>query len=137
MKYILLAMFALSFSSKVNAQNPPSQTISADSVHLSVDKLPQFPGGIQAFSQYLRSTLRYPKAAHDAHKEGMTILGMVIEPDGSVTGIQVKKSSGSTDLDTEAVRVVSASPKWIAGEQNGKKVKVAYALPILFSLKKP
>lgn len=137
MKYILLAIVALSFSWKVNAQNPPSQTIPADSIHLSVDKLPQFPGGIQAFSQYSGTTLKYPKAAQEAHKEGMTIIGMIVEPDGSVTNVKIAKSSSSADLDAEAVRVVSASPKWIAGEQNGKKVRLAYALPVSFSLKKP
>lgn len=137
MKYILFSIVALSFSWKVNAQNPPSQTISADSIHLSVDKLPQFPGGFQAFSQYLCTTLKYPKAAQEAHKEGMTILRMIVEPDGSVTNVQIAKSSSSADLDAEAVRVVSASPKWIAGEQNGKKVRMAYALPVSFSLKKP
>lgn len=137
MKYILFSIVALSFSWKVNAQNPPSQTISADSIHLSVDKLPQFRGGFQAFSQYLGTTLKYPKAAQEAHKEGMTILRMIVEPDGSVTNVQIAKSSSSADLDAEAVRVVSASPKWIAGEQNGKKVRMAYALPVSFSLKKP
>jgi len=137
MKYTLLAVLAFCLSWNVKAQNPPSQTIPADSVHLSVDKLPQFPGGIEAFSQYLGTTLKYPKAAKETHKEGMTILRMIVEPDGSVTNVQIAKSSNDAELDAEAVRVVSASPKWIAGEQNGKKVRVAYALPISFSLKNP
>ena len=30
----------------------------------------------------------------------------------------------------EAIRVLSKCPKWLPGEQNGKKVRVLYSLPI-------
>jgi protein TonB len=30
----------------------------------------------------------------------------------------------------EAIRVVKSSPKWTPGEQNGRKVRVQYMLPI-------
>jgi protein TonB len=30
----------------------------------------------------------------------------------------------------EAIRVLKASPKWMAGKQNGKPVRVEYSMPI-------
>jgi TonB family protein len=86
--------------------------------------------------QYLITTLRYPKAAYDKRLEGRTDVALIIERDGTVTGVKVRNSSGSADLDAEAMRVISESPKWVPGVQNGKTVRVAYMLPIVFSLKK-
>ena len=39
------------------------------------------------------------------------------------------------DLDTEALRVVSASPDWTPGYVNGKPVMVTYNFPVIFKLK--
>ena len=41
-----------------------------------------------------------------------------------------------TALDEEAVRVISASPKWRPGRHRGKKVKVALTVPVDFRLEK-
>ena len=59
---------------------------------------------------------------------------MVIEPDGSVGDIKVVRGV-SPDLDAEAVRVLSAMPKWTPGKVNGKAVASYFTLPINFSLK--
>jgi protein TonB len=42
-------------------------------------------------------------------------------------------------LKQEALRVLSSSPRWNAGKQRGKPVKVAFTIPVIFSLeeKKP
>jgi protein TonB len=37
-------------------------------------------------------------------------------------------------LDKEAIRVVKLLPKFKPGKQQGKAVKVAYVLPIMFKL---
>ena len=62
---------------------------------------------------------------------GRVIVSFVVEKDGRVTEVRVVKGL-SSDVDKEAVRVVSASPKWHPGIQNGKPVRVAYTLPIQF-----
>ena len=38
-------------------------------------------------------------------------------------------------LDAEALRVVSASPKWEPGVQNGEPVNVTYTFPVIFQLR--
>jgi len=42
----------------------------------------------------------------------------------------------SDELDAEAVKVVSASPKWKPGRVNGNKVRTAVSIPIEFKLEK-
>jgi len=38
------------------------------------------------------------------------------------------------ELDREALRVISSSPRWKPGVQNGRLVRVAYSVPINFAL---
>ena len=38
-------------------------------------------------------------------------------------------------LDAEALRVISASPKWEPGLQDGKPVNVTYMFPVIFQLR--
>jgi protein TonB len=37
-------------------------------------------------------------------------------------------------LDKEAVRVISAMPKWIPAKHNGERVDAKYTLPVVFRL---
>jgi TonB family protein len=59
----------------------------------------------------------------------------VIEKDGKVTGVRVLKGV-SEELDAEAVKVISASPKWKPGKVSGNKVRSSISLPVEFRLEK-
>ena len=58
-----------------------------------------------------------------------------VERDGRVTNVEVKRSI-SPSLDAEAVRVVSAMPKWKPGKHSGVAVNVRYSMPVMFRLQK-
>ena len=62
-------------------------------------------------------------------------MDFVIEKDGRVTDVRVLKGV-SDDLDSEAVRVVSASPKWKPGRVKGEKVRTSITVPVEFKLEK-
>ena len=79
--------------------------------------------------------LRYPKYAVENGIQGRVYVDLVIDEDGNVKDVKVSRSV-HTALDEEAVRVVSASPKWRPGRHRGKKVKVALTLPVDFRLEK-
>ncbi|MCB4799763.1 energy transducer TonB [Neotamlana laminarinivorans] len=55
-----------------------------------------------------------------------------INKNGNVIGVRSRASH--PDLEAEAKRVVNSLPKMIPGEEKGKKVNVAYALPIIFNV---
>lgn len=94
---------------------------------------PQFPGGLQAFGQYLGSSIVYPYTATMNRTQGRVIVTFVVERDGSLTDVKAVRSPSAT-LSQEAVRVVKNSPNWIPGYQFGRKVRVSYAVPINFTL---
>lgn len=99
----------------------------------SLETQPTFPGGMEKFYSYLKKAVRYPPMAQENNIQGKVFLSFVVEKDGSLTDIKVdRKLGGGTD--EEAVRVLKASPKWIPGVQNGKKVRVKYNIPISFTL---
>jgi len=102
-------------------------------VFTSVEQVPEFPGGLNAFSQFLASNIRYPKEARDKNTQGRVIISFIVETDGSLSNIKVAKGIGD-GADEEALRVLSMSPKWKPGVQNGLTVRVAYSVPINFTL---
>ena len=67
--------------------------------------------------------------------QGRVMVDFVIEKDGKVTDVRVVKSV-SPELDAEAVKVVSASPKWKPGRRAGEKVRVSMTIPVEFRLEK-
>lgn len=94
---------------------------------------PEFPGGIEALMVYLSRNIKYPAMARQQLIQGRVYLSFVVEKDGSVTNITLLRGIGG-GCDEEAMRVVSGMPSWKPGRQNGMPVRVAYNLPVRFSL---
>ena len=94
----------------------------------ALDKLPEFPGGINKFYTYVGNNFARPEI------EGMSSIkvyvSFVIERDGSMTDIQVKRDPGY-GLGKEAIRVLkSLKTKWSPGMIGSKPVRTSYNLPI-------
>ena len=102
---------------------------------VSVDQVPTFPGGMEAFYKYLGENIKYPKAAADKKIEGKVFMQFVVEKDGSLKEIKVISGPGS-GMNEEALRVLKSSPKWNPGLMKDKPVRVMYHLPIAFALAK-
>ncbi|WEK20948.1 MAG: TonB family protein [Candidatus Pedobacter colombiensis] len=102
-------------------------------VFVSLEVQPTFPGGMDKFYKYLSKSIRYPAMAQENNIQGKVFLSFIIEKNGTLTDIKVERKLGY-GTDEEAVRVLSASPKWIAGVQNGKFVRVKYNIPISFAM---
>ena len=110
-----------------------NEQISQPDVFDKVDEAPQFPGGMAGMMQYLSSNIRYPEDAREAGTQGRVIVSFVVEKDGSISNARVTKPTYSS-LDDEALRVISAMPKWMPGKQNGEAVRVKYSVPVSFRL---
>ena len=100
-----------------------------------IDQKPTFNGGdSNEFSQWVNSQLKYPEKAKNEGAQGRVTLQFTVGTDGVVRDVKVLRGV-SEELDSEALRVVSASPKWEPGVQEGKVVPVVYVFPITFKLK--
>jgi len=98
-----------------------------------VEVMPTFPGGESALLKWLSDNIQYPPIAQEQGIQGRVSLRFVVNPDGSVSKVEVVKGLDPS-CDKEAVRVVSKMPKWIPGKQNGNPVSVYYSLPVVFRL---
>ncbi|SDN09043.1 TonB family C-terminal domain-containing protein [Daejeonella rubra] len=133
-------------STKINSENSTNELISEsielpsiNSEHGIIDTIivqPEFPGGINGWSQYLSSTIKYPAEAKKNNVQGRVIVSFIIQKDGSLADIKVLRGVGS-GLDEEAVRVISESPKWKPGTKDREPVNVAFTIPIQFKLPAP
>jgi TonB family protein len=97
------------------------------------ETLPAFKGGMTSFYKYLARSVKYPDNLVRQRVQGVVILKFSVEKDGSITDIRVVNYV-QPEMAAEAVRVLKASPLWEPGVQRGRKVRVAYSIPITFSL---
>ena len=100
-----------------------------------VDLKPAFNSGdANEFSKWVNANLIYPKAAKDQSIQGRVTLKFTVTKTGKVKDVIVLRSAHQL-LDDEAVRVVSTSPDWTPGQQNGRDVDVTYLFPVIFQLR--
>lgn len=79
--------------------------------------------------------LKYPKYAQENGIQGRVLVEFIVDEKGEVRDVRVVRGIHES-LDAEALRVVSASPKWRPGRHHGKKVKVAMTVSVEFRLQK-
>ncbi len=100
-----------------------------------IEKKPSFNGGdANEFSKWVNEHLIYPPRAKKNGIQGRVTLQFTIKADGSVSDVHVVRGV-DPDLDKEAVRVVSKSPKWTPGSTREKPVDVIYTFPVIFQLR--
>jgi protein TonB len=104
-----------------------------EEVFLFVEQAPTPKGGMKSFYDYVAQNLEYPVTARRMRIEGKVYIQFIINKDGSLTDFQILKGIGG-GCDEEAIRVLKTSPKWNAGKQRGRPVKVKMSLPIMFVL---
>ena len=108
--------------------NGPADIVDDNNIYntAGIEVKPDFPGGMAKFYKYVGNNYRTPEEEGLAGKVYVTF---VVEKDGSLTDIKVVRDIGY-GTGKEAIRVLKSCPKWNPGEQNGKKVRVLYSLPI-------
>ena len=102
-------------------------------VYQIVEEMPQYTGGEAAMMDFVAKNIVYPQEARDKEISGRVFVSFIVEKDGSVNEVNVKKGIGG-GCDEEAVRVVKAMPKWKPGKMKGEAVRVSYQMPIFFKL---
>ena len=141
MKKFFLLLLSICFCAVMFAQSDGVNTTSNDTVVGDDDYIcvhyetwPEFPGGQQEMFKYIQENLIYPKLALKKQIQGRSICQFIVEKDGSISHIQVVRSSGNKSLDRAAIRVIKTMPKWTPGRLQGKIVRTTYALPVKFRI---
>ena len=150
MKYLLF-LFAFGYTTFSYSQNQPAPAsdnavpslvspeptpIPANTIYTVVEQMPEFPGGDDAMMKFIQRNIKYPDMERESDIQGRVVIGMVVNQDGSLSDIVVKKGV-SSGIDKEALRVVRLMPQFKPGKQSGKPVRVRYLIPIMFKLASP
>ena len=126
-----------SFSAKENllfeAKSIEIQSEGSDSIFVTADVLPEFPGGYAALTKYLSSNLVYPNKAKEKGIQGRVMVKFVVEEDGRTSHIEITQSLGG-GCDEEVIRIIEQMPKWKPGKNKEKPIRCWFMLPIKFSL---
>ncbi len=99
-----------------------------------VDVQPQFPGGEHGLMNFINKTREYPYEAYKNHIQGRVVCSFIVGADGKVSNVRVLRGVRDESLNREAMRVISAMPRWEAGRVGGQAVNVRCVLPISFRL---
>ena len=140
MRLLLLAAFFFLMTGPTNAQ-PDGE------VYQFVEQEPYFKGCEQYTDQtlekkqcstiatgtFIAENLVYPPLAIEKNIEGIVYVRFTINTDGTTADLVIVRDIGYGCGDA-ALEVVRKMPPWQPGYQQGQPVRVAYTLPIRFSL---
>ena len=122
-----------------NGSEGPATTVAVPVIEngpvpsIELDRLPEYPGGIKKFYEYVGNNFEKPDVDEHISSVGV-IMSFVIEKDGSMTDIKVLRSSDK-NMEKEAIRVLkSLKVKWSPGFKDGEKMRTLYTLPIKVAL---
>ena len=101
-----------------------------DGRFVPLERSPEFPGGTQAWANFLNRYLQTPADLEPGEKKTV-LINFLVDTDGSVTGFKVVQSGG-TAFDNEVIRVLRKMPKWKPAMQNGHAVAVPFTQPVTF-----
>lgn len=94
-------------------------------------RMPDYPGGINAFYAYLNSSIAKIKNEDGSSPEGRVIISFTVQKDGTLENVRALRGISSS-VDAEVIGAFERSPKWIPVTKDGEKVAVAYTLPVTF-----
>jgi TonB family protein len=101
---------------------------------VAVERMPQFPGGKEAMSEWLLAKVKYPPEAVKKGITGEVLVEFLVSKDGKIIDVTVGRPVNPL-LDAEAKRVIGSMPDWTPGMQGGKPVDVYIKVPVNFALK--
>ena len=125
-KFLFVLLFGLSFN-QAFAQNGEKNRSS------SVEQNAEFPGGIDAFYQYLATQLNYSENNNGLGIQGKLVCSFVVEKDGSIKDVKVV-TSFAQGYDEDVIKVLNESPKWTPAMQGGQPVSQKMSVPIFIPL---
>ena len=129
---------------------PPEPTL-PDLPLVIAEEMPRFPAcetadiskdekescAKKALMSYVYKHVKYPNVARQNGIEGTVVVQFVVDQDGSITAVDVKRDIGG-GCGQEVQRLLTDMEgnvgPWVPGRQQGRKVKVLFTLPVKFAL---
>lgn len=106
-----------------------------DKVYVSVEQMPQYPGGDAEMMKYLMSNITYPIADTEEGLNSRIIARFIVTREGKIRNVEVIRPF-QKEFDARVIQIIESMPDWIPGKQNGKTVDCYYTLPVTICLRK-
>lgn len=97
---------------------------------LPMEKEARYPGGQQAWLQFLQRYLHTPEELETGTKRTV-LVRFSVGTDGVISQFAIVQSGGEA-FDKEVIRVMKKMPRWEPAVQNGHKVAVIFTQPVTF-----
>ena len=105
-----------------------------DSIYVRPQLYAEYPEGPQLMQWFIRWQLVYPPAAALRKAEGKVWVQFVVDTFGNIGNARVIRGI-APDMDTAALNVIRAMPRWLPAYHDSVPVKSLVTLGIEFSLK--
>lgn len=125
---ILFLIFGQFVFGQADTTKSTDQSISKDQL---IEIMPSFPGGMQAVHKIIADNMIYPEQAFKDKIGGKVVTQFTVDTLGNAVDIKIIEGIRE-DLDNEAIRLVGLLTGWTPATQNGRKVKVALKMPLVF-----
>lgn len=137
MKQVIFALLVLFSLNSFSQESPVIKSTPVieegdDAIYntAGIEVKPEFPGGIEKMNSFLADNYKVPEELKNDSTPKKVFVMFIIEKNGSMTDIKVLRDVGY-GTGKEAVRVLKLMPKWSPAQQNGKKVRCLYSMPII------
>jgi len=104
-----------------------------NAILLTIEQMPEYPGGEERLYAWLKSSLYYPADALNNDIEGKVITKFIIDTNGMVTDVSTFKSVYPS-LDSVCFAAVKNMQPWSPAILEGKPVRTQFLLPVRFIL---
>ena len=119
-------------------QKPISKSVQISVFHSApadsrvFDVAPIFPGGTEGLYNFLVQRMDY-FVVGQSNVVGVVLVEFDIEPDGSVSNTELKRSLFPA-LDEQALRIVKEMPRWQPALKDGSPVRCRYLIPFYYGM---
>lgn len=97
-------------------------------------KAPKFgKKGMKGFMSFLEENVIYPPFALINNEEGRVVCQFVVDKTGQIINVRILEGVNE-DFDLEVIRLLSISPLWKPGKENGQDVNVMYTMAFDFKI---
>ena len=131
--YAPVARFSKQADSELALNEVMADKAEGDIAFMIVEKMPEYPGGLDEFRKYLEQNIVIPAELKAVNQK--VLVEFVVNKDGSVNEIRVI-TNVDRRISDEIIRVIKASKKWKPGIQRGIPVKVKMVVPIVLQASK-
>lgn len=134
MRVILIFLFVqISISLVSQTLDFPDSTTSENRIFEKVDFEATFPGGLPAWKKHLEKNLKPTVPIDNGAPVGnyTVVVQFIVDKEGIVSDIKALTNFGY-GMEQEVIRVIQKGPRWLAANQNGRKVKAYRKQPITF-----